>query len=84
MWQHPFTRRHLKAIALDAGAAHLPLHLDDAQLIAQINDRSPTLRIVAPVVKPLACGEVGIGALAEVPDIVAAVHDLLQRSAQPG
>jgi phosphopantothenoylcysteine decarboxylase len=81
MWQHPFTRRHLKAIAADAGAAHLPMHLDDAQLIAQINDRSKTLRIVAPVVKTLACGDVGVGGLAEVAEIVAAVNDVLARAA---
>src|SRR5262249_11280567 len=58
MWQHPLTRRHLKAIAADAGANHLPMHFDDAQLIAQINDRSKTLRIVSPVSKQLACGDV--------------------------
>src|SRR4051794_39333413 len=38
MWLHPFTRKHLRALAADAGAAHLPMHLDDAQLIAPIND----------------------------------------------
>src|SRR5262245_32110911 len=81
MWEHPFTRRHLKAIAVDAGAAHLPMHLDDAQLIAQINDRSKTLRIVSPVVKTLACGDMGIGGLAEVAEIVAAVNDVLARAA---
>ncbi len=77
MWQHPFTRRHLKAIAADAGAAHLPMHLDDTHLIAQINDRSKQLRIVPPVIKALACGDVGIGGLADVSDVVAAVNELL-------
>ena len=81
MWQHPFTRRHLKSVATDAGAAHLPMHLDDAQLIAQINDRSKTLRVVPPVTKALACGDVGVGALADVGDIVAAVNDVLARAA---
>jgi phosphopantothenoylcysteine decarboxylase len=81
MWQHPFTRRHLKSIATDFGAAHLPMHLDDALLIAQINDRSKTLRIVPPITKPLACGDVGVGALADVDDIVAAVNDVLARPA---
>jgi phosphopantothenoylcysteine decarboxylase len=81
MWEHPFTRRHLKSVAADAGAAHLPMHLDDALLIAQINDRSKTLRVVPPVTKALACGDVGVGALAEVGDIVAAVNDVLARSA---
>ncbi len=81
MWEHPFTRRHLKSIAADAGAAHLPMHLDDTQLIAQINDRSKTLRIVPPVTKQLACGDIGVGALAAVPEIVAAINDVLARAA---
>lgn len=81
MWQNPFTRRHLKAIAADAGAAHLPMHLDDSQLIAQINDRSKTLRIVSPVTKQLACGDVGVGGIADTADIVAAINDVLARTA---
>jgi phosphopantothenoylcysteine decarboxylase len=81
MWQHPLTRRHLRAIAADAGAGHIPNHLDDAQLITQINDRSKTLRVVSPVVKQLACGDVGPGGLADVADIGAAVNELLTRAA---
>jgi phosphopantothenoylcysteine decarboxylase len=50
------------------------------QTIAQINDRSRTLRIVPPIVKQLACGDVGAGGLAEVQDIVAAVRDVLQNA----
>lgn len=75
MWDHPFTRRHLRSLAADFGAGHIPGHLDDLPLITQINDRSRTLRIVAPVTKQLACGDVGVGAMAEVPDVVAAVRD---------
>jgi len=81
MWQHPFTRRHLKAIAADAGAAHIPMHLDDQQLIAQINDRSKTLRIVSPITKTLACGDTGVGGLADVADIVTAVGEIFTKSA---
>ena len=77
MWQHPFTRRHLRAIAADCGAGHIPGHLEDIQLIDQINDRSRTLRIVPPVVKQLACGDVGTGGLADVTEIVAAVKGVL-------
>lgn len=86
MWQHPFTRRHFRAIAADCGAAHVPGHLDDAALFAQINDRSKTLRIVAPVEKRLACGDTGMGGLAEVADIAQAVRDMLSanhRTAEP-
>ncbi len=79
MWQNPFTRRHLLAVAADFGADHLtsPSSLDDWQLLARINDRSKSLRVVPPVCKALACGDVGIGGLAEVADIVAAVNHLL-------
>jgi phosphopantothenoylcysteine decarboxylase len=79
MWQHPFTRRHLRSLAADFGAAHIPAHLDDAQLIAQINERCKSLRIIAPVEKQLACGDVGMGGLAEVAAIVAAVGAMLER-----
>jgi phosphopantothenoylcysteine decarboxylase len=80
MWQHPFTRRHLRSLAADAGAGHVPAHLADEALIQQINDRSPTLRIVGPITKLLACGDTGVGAMAEVPDVVAAVQAMLARA----
>jgi phosphopantothenoylcysteine decarboxylase len=77
MWQHPFTRRHLRSVAADFGAGHLPSHLGDADLIAQVNARSRTLRVVPPVTKALACGDVGVGGLADVGDVVAAVAAVL-------
>ena len=80
MWQHPFTRRHLRSIAADAGAGHIPAHLADDALIQQINDRSPTLRVVAPVSKQLACGDIGVGALAEVSEVVNAIQFMLGRA----
>jgi phosphopantothenoylcysteine decarboxylase len=72
MWEHPFTRRHLRAVAADAGAGHIPAHLAD--------DRSPTLRVVGPITKALACGDTGVGAMAEVHDVVAAVQTMLARA----
>lgn len=80
MWQHPFTRRHLRTIAADMGAGHIPAHLGDDALIQQINDRSPTLRVVAPVTKQLACGDTGTGAMGEVADVVNAVQTMLGRA----
>lgn len=76
MWQHPFTRKHLRAIAADFGAGHIPGHLDEAALVRQINDRAAKLRIVGPIEKQLACGDVGVGAMAEVPEVVAMVAAL--------
>ena len=80
MWQHPFTRRHLRSLAADAGAGHIPAHLSDDALVQQINDRSPTLRIVGPITKALACGDTGVGAMAEVPEVVSAVQVMLARA----
>jgi phosphopantothenoylcysteine decarboxylase len=77
MWQHPFTRKHLRAIGSDFGASHVPGHLQDDLLIAQINDRAKQFRIVPPIVKTLACGDTGVGAMAEVPTIVEAVEAML-------
>src|SRR4051812_46972840 len=77
MWMHPFTKRHLRAIGADFGASHVPGHLDDAAMIAQINDRAKNFRIVSPVEKRLACGVTGIGGLAEVPDLVQAVRSMM-------
>ena len=76
MWLHPFTKKHLRSLAADFGAAHIPGHFDEETLIRQINDRAKTLRIVAPISKLLACGDVGVGAMAEVESIVATVLTL--------
>ncbi len=77
MWQHPFTRKHLRALAADAGASHIPGHLDAMNLVAMMNDRSKTLRVVPPVEKGLACGDVGVGGMAEVDEIAGAVATAL-------
>jgi phosphopantothenoylcysteine decarboxylase len=79
MWEHPMTKRHLRALAADAGGAHIPGHLDDEATLAQINDRCKNFRVVGPKVKELACGDVGIGGMAEVAELVAAAEELLAR-----
>jgi phosphopantothenoylcysteine decarboxylase len=73
MWQHPFTRRHLRSVAADFGAGHLPGHLSEDDLIPLMNDRCKGLRVVPPVSKELACGDIGVGAMGSVADIVTAV-----------
>ncbi len=73
MWEHPFTKKHLRAVAADFGAGHIPGHLADDDLIRQINDRAKGLHIVGPITKRLACGDVGVGAMAEVPEVIAAI-----------
>jgi phosphopantothenoylcysteine decarboxylase len=76
MWDHPLTKRHLRQLA--AGAGIEPL--DDPSLealVAWINDNCPKLRIVPPQSKMLACGDIGMGGLAEVEDIVSLVQTLV-------
>ena len=76
MWEHPLTARHLRQLAADAGARPPDgLGLDD--LIAWVNAGCPRLRVVAPQSRQLACGDVGVGAMAAPERIVAASGDLL-------
>jgi phosphopantothenoylcysteine decarboxylase len=77
MWEHPLTRRHLRQLALDAGADALPDAGSLDELIAMINARCPRLRIVAPQSKRLACGDVGVGGLAEIDEIVKTITTLV-------
>jgi phosphopantothenoylcysteine decarboxylase len=74
MWQHPLTRRHLRQLAGDAIGRELP-DGDEDELVGMINALAARLRIVGPITKRLACGDVGPGAMAEVDQIVAAVGE---------
>jgi phosphopantothenoylcysteine decarboxylase len=73
MWEHPLTHRHLQQ--LTGIESSNTSNLD--QLIRQINERS-TLRIIPPQTKELACGDVGVGAMAEVDKIVKSCQLLLK------
>ncbi len=73
MWENPLTRRHLLQLAElhRAEVTEAPYDLD--RLIELLNGKCPNLRVVAPQSKRLACGDVGIGAMAELDEIVNAV-----------
>ena len=75
MWEHPITARHLRQLAADADGE--ATGSDPAELVVQINRLCQKLRVVAPQSKRLACGDEGVGALAEVADIADAVDSLL-------
>jgi phosphopantothenoylcysteine decarboxylase len=72
MWEHPLTGRHLRQLAADAGASP-PEGLPLEELPGWINTHCPRLRVIAPESRELACGDVGVGAMAAVERIVAAV-----------
>lgn len=75
MWEHPLTVQHLCQIAsLAGGGTPPPLPLDD--LVIWINHACPRLRLIAPQTKRLACGDVGVGAMAAVEEVVSTVNGL--------
>lgn len=76
MWEHPATRRHLAQLAADYGAA-FDGAADSEAIIAATAQPGSRLTIVGPTVKQLACGDVGLGAMAEVDQIFAALQQRL-------
>jgi phosphopantothenoylcysteine decarboxylase len=72
MWEHSLTLRHFRQLAEDSGAAPIP-DLDLLDLLDWINDKSENLLVIPPQTKRLACDDVGIGAMASVENIVAAI-----------
>lgn len=76
MWDHPATRRQLGRLAADYGVA-TAAGMDMAELLAAVESHAGALSIIAPQVKQLACGDVGMGAMADVSDVVGHVERVL-------
>lgn len=72
MWEHPLTARHLRQLAADAGAVP-PGGVALEELPEWISTHCTRLRIAAPESRQLACGDVGVGAMAAVGRLVALV-----------
>ena len=74
MWQSPVTLRHLRQLIADHSTSEsIPgWNLDQApEVFAQA---CPNLILIPPQSKRLACGDLGIGAMAEVPTIAEVVR----------
>ncbi len=74
MWRSPVTLRHLGQLLDDRGDGRQPggWTLDEApEIFAR---HAPGLVLIAPQSKRLACGDVGLGAMAEVATIAEAVR----------
>jgi phosphopantothenoylcysteine decarboxylase len=80
MWEHPLTRRHLRQLIDDHGECPAPADADLDALVDWLNRHCPQLRMVGPISKKLACGDVGLGGMAEVADLLAAVQDVFHLS----
>jgi phosphopantothenoylcysteine decarboxylase len=81
MWDSPVTRRHLRQLLDDRGDGR---HGDAWRLeeAAEVFARhAPGIVLVPPQSKRLACGDVGLGAMAEVSAIAEAVRRWGQESA---
>lgn len=88
MWEHPLTIRQLRQLAslatqAQSASAETPpkppagLRLDD--LVDWINAHCHRLRLVPPVSRTLACGDVGVGAMAGIEEIVEVVRTMLEK-----
>jgi phosphopantothenoylcysteine decarboxylase len=82
MWEHPLTARHLRQLAEDASGPSPPMKLELDRLIDWINEHYPRLGIAPPQSKRLACEDVGVGAMASLETILAAVQRLLAATSE--
>ena len=77
MWESPVTRRHLAMLLVDRGDGCAP----DAWTLAEADSifarHAPGIILVPPQAKRLACGDVGLGAMAEVASIAEVVREVL-------
>jgi len=74
MWESPVTLRHLRQLLADRapGSDDQSWTLDEAA--DRFASETPRLILVPPQAKRLACGDVGLGAMAEVTSIAEAVR----------
>jgi phosphopantothenoylcysteine decarboxylase len=78
MWEQPITARQFRQLMDDRGFQPPRGPIDE--LTRWINQQECGLTIVGPIEKRLACGDVGIGGMSEVPDIVAVLPIAIARS----
>ncbi len=78
MWEHSHTQVHLRLLAELIGLKP-PDGIPTEELLARINDNSgQRLGIVGPIDKMLACGDIGMGGMAEVATLVQAVQSRIK------
>jgi len=75
MWQSPVTVRHLGQLLLDHGKSpSLPSDWSLETASVHFARHAPNLILIPPQSKRLACGDVGVGAMAEVATIAEVVR----------
>ncbi|MER3414841.1 MAG: phosphopantothenoylcysteine decarboxylase [Gemmataceae bacterium] len=86
MWYHPHTRWHLELLGrlvsderyVVADAVGLPT---PETIVASVHRACSWLRILPPTEKELACGDLGVGAMADLGQIASVLDQLLASSA---
>ncbi len=76
MWEHPATARHLRQIAEDLGMGDLTPKIA-GDFAHDLRNSAGPLWLIGPIEKRLACDDVGMGAMAELADIVMKVNEAL-------
>jgi phosphopantothenoylcysteine decarboxylase len=78
MWESPITLRHLRQLVADFGDRSEPAPAPAAWSLEEAAEvfarHAPGLVLVPPQAKRLACGDIGVGAMAEVATITEAVR----------
>ena len=80
MWEHPATERNLLQLAADIHGYPPGLLSDESAVVSWINSANGRFHIVPPQSKKLFCGDVGVGVMAEIPDILAALNQKINGS----
>ena len=84
MWDSPVTLRHLRQLLEDRASGPIPVGwtLDDAPAV--YSRHAPKIILVPPQAKRLACGDFGVGAMAEVTQIAEVVRQWAEQEPLPG
>lgn len=69
MWEHPQTARHLAQVCADVTGKQPPPIANIIELCQWINRQTQLLSVAMPIVKPLACLDIGMGAMANREDL---------------
>lgn len=77
MWEGPVTLRHLRTLLEDRGDGSQPRIWTLAEADAVFARHAPRIVLIPPQAKRLACGDVGVGAMAEVATIAEVVRGVL-------
>lgn len=78
MWESPVTLRHLRQLLDDRAEGPAAPGWTLADAAGVFARHAPRLVLVPPQSKRLACGDVGLGAMAEVPQVAEAVRRTLE------